>query len=489
MEERRAAVRLLAALGLGAAVAAAAAGPALACDPPLEGTRLESPRHVLTYKLEVPAVGKHFGIDVGACARSGKPPESLAVDAQMPEHRHGMNYRPEVKKLGPGRWRAEGLQLHMPGRWQLEFVVDGERMTRDLLVFTDQETKKILSHGPWPPAPRRDPTNRVSGKPEAIALGERLFFEPRLSGSGSVLCATCHAPFRHFQDGRARAFGLELVERNTPTLVNAGFYRWYGWDGAQDSLWAQSIRPILDPREMRASASHVARVLRTHFATDYAKAFNRAVPADDEEALVDAGKALAAFQETLVSGRTPFDDFRDALERGDAQAVSHYPMAAQRGLAIFVGKGNCSVCHFGASFTNSEFADTGIRHFVARGRVDGGRFEGIRRLKASPYNLLGRFSDDRSGATATGTKHVELQHRNFGEFRVPGLRGAALSAPYMHDGSLATLRDVVRHYSELDEERLHADGERILRPLKLSAAESEDLLAFLESLSQMVRRD
>jgi cytochrome c peroxidase len=482
MEERRAAVRLLAALGL-------ASAPALACDPPLEGARLESPRHVLAYKLELPAVGKHFSIDVGACARSGEPPGTLTVDAQMPEHRHGMNYRPEVNKLGPGRWRAEGLLFHMPGKWQLEFVVDGERMARDLVVFSEDETRKILSHGPWPPPARRDPSNRVSGKPEAIALGERLFFEPRLSGTGSVLCATCHVPFRQFQDARERAFGLEPVDRNTPTLVNAGFYRWYGWDGAQDSLWAQSIRPILDEREMRASAAHVARLLKARFATDYRRAFNRDVPPDDEEALVDAGKALAAFQETLVSGRTPFDDFRDALERGDAQATSRYPAAAQRGLAIFVGKGNCSVCHFGASFTNSEFADTGVRYFVARGRVDAGRFEGIKRLKASPYNLLGRFSDDRAGGAATGTKHVEMQHRNFGEFRVPGLRDVALTAPYMHDGSLATLRDVVRHYSELDEERLHADGERILRPLKLSASESDDLVAFLESLSPMVRRD
>jgi len=477
MEERRAVVRLLAALGL------AAAGPALACDPPLEGTRLESPRHVLAYKLDVPAVGKHFSIDVGACARSGKPPENLAVDAQMPEHRHGMNYRPEVKGLAPGRWRAEGLLFHMPGKWRLEFVVDGERLSTEMVVFSIEEKARILAHGPWPPPPRRDPTNRVSGKPEAIALGERLFFEPRLSGTGSVLCATCHVPFRQFQDARARAFGLERVDRNTPTLLNAGFYRWYGWDGAQDSLWAQSIRPILDTREMRASPKHVAELMREHLARDYEKAFRRPVPSDDEEALVDAGKALAAYQETLVSGRTPFDEFRDALERGDAQAMSRYPQAAQRGLALFVGKGNCSVCHFGPSFTNSEFADTGVGYFVERGRVDAGRFEGIKRLKANPYNLLGRFNDDRSGEASTGTKHVELQHRNFGEFRVPGLRNAELTAPYMHDGSLATLRDVVRHYSELDEERLHADGERILRPLRLTAGESEDLLAFLRSLT------
>ena len=113
-----------------------------------------------------------------------------------------------------------------------------------LLDFSKDEIAKILQHGPWPPPLKLDPTNRVSGKREAIDLGEKLFFEPRLSGTGSVLCATCHAPFRSFQDARSRAFGLELVDRNTPSVVDSRFNRWYGWDGAQDSLWAQSIRPL-----------------------------------------------------------------------------------------------------------------------------------------------------------------------------------------------------------------------------------------------------
>ena len=425
------------------------------------------------------------------CAKPGQPaPESLKVDAHMPEHRHGMNYAPTLKALGPGRWRAEGLMLHMPGRWEFVFEVRGadntDRLASSLLVstlleFSKDEIAKILQHGPWPPPLVPDPSNRVSGKREAIALGEKLFFEPRLSGSGSVLCATCHAPFRQFQDARARAFGLELVDRNTPTLVNARFHRWFGWDGAQDSLWAQSIRPLLDAREMRASPSHIAKTVRALFGKDYEKAFGRPVPQSDEEVLVDVGKALAAFQETLVSGRTPFDDFRDSLAKGTA---TDYPLAAQRGVRLFVGKGNCSVCHFGAQFTNGEFADTGVPFFVAPGKVDPGRQGGIEKLLHNPFNLLGRYSDDRSGASAVGTRHVRVQHRNFGEFRVPGLRGVAQTAPYMHNGSLATLADVVRFYSELNEERLHADGEKILRPLRLSDEEASDLIAFLGSLSE-----
>src|SRR5690606_8874059 len=164
--------------------------------------------------------------------------------------------------------------------------------------------------------------------------------------------------------------------------------------------------------------------------------------------------------------------------------AARYPLDAQRGLRIFIGKGNCSVCHFGPNFTNGEFADVGVPFFVGRGAVDSGRHGGIRALKASRYNLLSRWNDDPTRRTAAKTRHVVAQHRNFGEFRVPSLRNVALTAPYMHNGRLATLHDVVRHYSEIDLDRLHSDGERILQPLHLDAREIDDLVAFLESLSE-----
>jgi cytochrome c peroxidase len=156
-----------------------------------------------------------------------------------------------------------------------------------------------------------------------VAFGERLFFEPRLSGTGSVLCASCHVPYRGWQDGKPRAFGLEQTERNTPSLFNVRFNRRFGWDGAHHSLASQSLRPLLEPREMRSSASHVAAFIRDNeaYRRGYEKAFSHAPTADDEILLGDVGKALAAFQETLVSGRTPFDEFRDALERNAASAM------------------------------------------------------------------------------------------------------------------------------------------------------------------------
>ena len=355
--------------------------------------------------------------------------------------------------------------------------------------FTAAQIRRIESHGPWPTAPQRDPSNRASGNAKAVAWGAQLFRDPRLSGGGTLACASCHQAELAFSDGLPRAKGLSIVDRNTPSVANTRMQRWYGWDGASDSLWAQSLRPMVDAREMGNDFARIAAAVREHpdLADGYRAAYGAAPPADDEAVAVDVAKALAAFQETIETARTPFDDFRDALARGDRSAAARYPVAAQRGLAIFIGKGQCDVCHVGPRFSNGEFHDIGIRHFVGPDRVDSGRYDGIRRLKASRYNLLGPFSDDPGRATAVSTRYVASEHRNFGEFKVPSLRNVARTAPYMHDGSLATLRDVVRHYSEIDEDRLHADGERILKPLHLTDAEKDDLVSFLESLSDRSR--
>jgi len=350
-------------------------------------------------------------------------------------------------------------------------------------AFSDAQVRAIASHGPWPPAFKADPSNRVSGNKDAIDLGERLFFERRFSSNGDISCSRCHLAERNWTDGEARARGLALVDRNTPSVANVRLQRWFGWDGAQDSLWAQGIRPILDPREMGSSAAQVATLMRADadLLCRYRKVFGAPLP-DDDKLLVDVAKALSAFQETLASGRTAFDEFRDALLRQDAAGIAKYPEPAKRGLHIFIGRGSCSTCHAGPAFTNGEFHDTGVPFFIEPGRVDPGRHEGIKKLLSSRYNLLGPYSDDANRSGATGTKHVVLEHRNFGEFKTPSLRNLALTAPYMHNGRLATLRDVVNHYSNISPDRLHSDGEAILKPLQLSEQEAQDLVAFLQSL-------
>ena len=352
-------------------------------------------------------------------------------------------------------------------------------------VFDADEIEAIGRLGPWPPPLAADPSNRVSGNPEAAALGRLLFAEPRLSPDGAVACTTCHDPARAFADGRPRSRARVEGRRNAPGLVDVRFNRWFGWDGGDDTLWAMSLRPILDPREIAGSIAGLAGLLRSDppLSAGYARAFGRLPAAVSDAALaVDAAKALAAFQETLVSPRTPFDAFRDALVAGDAAAAVKLSIAARRGARLFVGRGNCALCHGGPRLSHGEFADVGVPFFTADG-VDPGRHGGLKALRDSPYTLLGPWSDDPARSTAVTTRHVEPQHRNFGEFRVPALRGVAATAPYMHDGSKATLRDVVRHYSTLDLDRLHADGETILKPLGLTEREIDDLVAFLEALS------
>lgn len=345
--------------------------------------------------------------------------------------------------------------------------------------FSVEERARIEAHGPWPPARAMDASNRVDGRPAAIEFGRQLFFDRRLSTSGRLACASCHDPNRAFQDGqRSSRHG-----RNTPSLIDVGQQRWFGWDGASDSLWAASLAPLAADDEIGATPQSLKTLLQRDRALGarYRSLFGR--PEAGPMLLVNVAKALAAYQATLVSPRTAFDDFRDALVRGDGAAASRYPAAAQRGLKLFIGAGRCHACHAGPTFTHGEFGDVGRPFFTAAG-VDPGRWGGLQQLRSSPYNRLGAFSDAGPGhASALGTRHVTMEPRHYGEFKVPTLRGLVTTAPYFHDGSAATIEAVVRHYADLDESRLHADGAPLLQALKLTPEQVADVKEFLETLS------
>ena len=402
-----------------------------------------------------------------------------------------------VTALALPLWAAPGLAngaapAPEPGATLVAAVAaEAVRPPAAVAAFDADEVERILAHGPWPAPPSarpRDPSNRVSGNPDAVEFGRILFFDARLSASGAVSCASCHQPQRGFTDGLARAQGLGLHDRNTQGLFDLAWQRWFGRDGGADSLWAAAIRPMLAAHEMGADPALLARAVSgdDELSRRYRALFG--APARDEQTMVNLAKAIASYVESLESPQTPFDAFRDALASGDDAGVSRYPAAARRGLKIFLGQGRCGICHVGPAFTNGEFHDVGIPFIVAPGRVDPGRYAGIRRLRNDPYNLASRFNDqarpvDPIDDSALKTRTVTLSQRNWGEWKVPGLRNLTATGPYMHDGSIASLRDVVRHYSNLNEDRLHADGEAILRPLRLTERQIDDLVAFLESLS------
>ena len=184
-----------------------------------------------------------------------------------------------------------------------------------------------------------------------------------------------------------------------------------------------------------------------------------------------------------MSGRTPFDRFRDALAGGERLPLGTYSEPAQRGLKIFIGKGGCTNCHSGPNFTGGEFFSTGLSRYAPRGKPDPGREAGIPQLLKSRFNLLGPYNDDKTGTSAAHTREASLQKVSTSEFKVPSLRNLILTAPYGRDGGVETLAEVVRHYAGIDPVALHAKDGRLAKPLNLTREEQTDLVVFLESLS------
>jgi len=204
---------------------------------------------------------------------------------------------------------------------------------------------------------------------------------------------------------------------------------------------------------------------------------------NDTDLVVLAAKTIGAYTRTLLSGTTPFDDYRNALISNNAQSMANYSDAAKRGLKLFVGEANCHVCHFGANFSNGEFHDIGQPFFTEVGQVDPGRFDGIARVQQDPFSLIGSYAVQVNDNERFTTSNVKRSQMNWGQWRTPSLRNLTLTAPYMHNGSLSTLRDVVDWYSDINPDRLHTDGESLLKPLNMSERDRMDLVAFLESLS------
>lgn len=373
--------------------------------------------------------------------------------------------------------------------------------------WSEREWAKARTHSPLP-APRPSPTNRLADNALAALLGQRLFFDARFSANGSVSCASCHAPDLGFSDGKSLSTGLGRTARHSPSLWNVAQQRWFFWDGRADSLWAQAVQPLENPKEMGFDRVSLARTLRgdATLRTEYEKLFGalpdvaswpeRAAPGDDGSELAAAwqrmnaeeqraasrvaanfGKALEAFERTLVRGNAPFDRF----VAGETTALSE---SARRGWKLFAGRANCRSCHSGPAFTDGEFHNIGIPPLAGGKSEDPARYAGIELVRADPFNAQGEFSDARAGEDALRLETLERMPQAFGEYRTPSLRNVALTAPYMHEGQLKSLADVVRFYSTLEgATQVGHHQEQVLQPLSLSSDEAADLVAFLESLT------
>ncbi len=286
------------------------------------------------------------------------------------------------------------------------------------------------------------PDNPVT--PEKAALGRRLFDDPRLSVDQSRACSDCHQAERAFSDGRRVAVGVrdQKGTRNAPAILNRTFGRAFFWDGRAATLEEQVLLPIQHPKEMDADLPSVIERLRADatYRRQFGEVFGRP---PDASAL---SYALATYVRTILSGASDYDRF----VAGDATALSP---EAQLGLRLFRGRAHCTRCHSGSNFTDEDFHNTGVSW-------------GHR-----PY--------DAGRAVVTGVPE------DTGKFKTPTLREVARTAPYMHDGSLATLEEVVDFYNRGGNDNPFRDRE--LRPLKLTAEEKRALVTFLRALSGHVQ--
>jgi len=311
--------------------------------------------------------------------------------------------------------------------------------------------------------------------PQKVELGRKLFFDARLSADGRISCATCHDPKFGFADSKpvAEGIGGRRGARNTPTILNAMFNASQFWDGRADSLDAQAVMPLINADEMgnRSLEEVVERIKRiAEYSGQFEEVFNRPVTIED------VGKAIASYERTLVSGNSAFDRYI----AGDRAALSD---SASRGLGLFRGKGRCSICHnFNLSFpflTDQNYRNTGIAaNNPAFNDLTAAALQ-VARTGATPERLaaLGK----QKGAADLGRFLITGNALDIGAFRTPSLRNVELTAPYFHDGSAATLLDVVRYYARGGNESPSRDWE--LHAVALTEAEQQDLVEFLKSLT------
>jgi len=276
---------------------------------------------------------------------------------------------------------------------------------------------------------------------DKVELGKQLYFDPRLSRGDVASCASCHDPQKGFSNGEqfATGFGGQKGGRNSPTVINTAFQRFQFWDGRAGSLEEQALGPIQNPIEMNMTLDEV--VARLNKIDGYKQQFRKVFGTDVTSEGI--GKAIAAYERTVLSGNAPYDRYK----AGDEKALS---AGAVRGMKLFFGKARCSACHSGPNFTDNGFHNIGVG--MDAKEPDPGRF--------AVTKLLG----------------------DTGSFKTPTLREIARTAPYMHDGSHATLKQVVEYYNKGGISNPYLDEE--IAPLKLSDREQEDLILFMtEGLS------
>ena len=276
---------------------------------------------------------------------------------------------------------------------------------------------------------------------EKEELGKMLYFDPRLSGSNWISCATCHNPGLGWSDGLPRAIGHGQMElgRHSPTIINSGYFSLQMWDGRKKNLEEQALGPIEAAGEMNQDYAELIKELKA--ISGYVRLFED-VFGKNSIKMDNIGKAIATFERSIVSKNSPYDKYW----QGDKKAMSK---SAVNGMNLFFGKAKCAICHNGPVFTDNNFHNIGVKQHGP--------------LKED----LGRFNESKDDFDK-------------GAFKTPGLRHITRSAPYMHDGSEPTLESVIAFYNRGGD--VERNRSPFITPLELTAQEQKDLVEFMKAL-------
>lgn len=367
--------------------------------------------------------------------------------------------------------------------------------------------------------PLNSPSNQYSDNQNAVALGKQLFFDKRLSGDGSLACASCHQPSRAFTDGLTRAQGVNRVGRNTQTLIGLAWQHWFYWDGRRDTLWSQALVPFEAPDEMGSSRIAVLRTVLSdkELYAAYRDLFGKLplhilntlpeghagplgnsaaqqawymISADKKievnKAYVNIGKAIAAYIKTLKPNPTRFDRYianllsrkKETDDFGKKTTATADEIAGMR-LFLHPTKTRCLQCHNGPLLTNGTFHNVGSGVFSGK-QLDFGRSIGLQGVLIDEFNCMGKYSDAKpEDCTAirflNRSGHIPLE----GAYKTPTLRELTKTGPYFHDGRFNNLREVIQHYISPPQK----NGKHELVGAVLTDQEVNQLIAFLNMLS------
>ena len=357
-----------------------------------------------------------------------------------------------------------------------------------------------------------DPSNRVADDSTAARFGRQLFFDTNLSSNGKVSCATCHVPSRDFQDGAPLGRGVGLTGRRTMPIAGTAYSPWLFWDGRTDSQWAQALGPLESGVEHGGDRTQYAQYIAASYKRDYERLFGQLpnlsqlprhagpngdsttklawqeLPSGRREQITrvyaNLGKAIAAFERTLLDAPSRFDRYVAVEMAGTSHSpADRFSPDEEAGLRLFIGKANCTTCHNGARLTDDHFHNTGVPSSSLVPGIDSGRISGVRQVVAGEFNCLSPYSDAKPEECSELRFAVTEGDELMRAFKTPSLRNVAERAPYMHAGQLSTLTDVVDHYNGAPRAPL---GKSELKRLKLSVNERRQIEAFLRTLSSTI---